>query len=95
LGPSNSSCNDRLKIISEQIDCLKEKKVTFHLAHHTFATLFWSGGIPLDRLSEMSGHKNIATTQIFAKILNEKVGKDMQKVSHKFKSTERSFVSQI
>jgi hypothetical protein len=27
----------------------------------------------------MLGHKNIATTQIYAKILNEKVGKDMQK----------------
>ncbi len=24
--PSNSSCNDRLKVISQQIDCLKEKK---------------------------------------------------------------------
>lgn len=42
----------------------------------------------------MLGHKNIATTQIYAKILNEKVGKDMQKVSHKFKGLERSFVAQ-
>jgi hypothetical protein len=40
-------------------------------------------------------HKNIATTQIYAKILNEKVGKDMQKVSHKFKDMERSFVSEL
>jgi len=93
--PSNSSCNDRLKAISEQIDCLKEKKVTFHLARHTFATLFLSEGVPLESLSKMLGHKNIATTQIYAKILNEKVGKDMQKVSHKFKGLERSFVGQL
>ncbi|MBL3547384.1 site-specific integrase [Chryseobacterium sp. KMC2] len=93
--PSNSYCNDRLSAISEQIDCLKEKKVTFHLARHTFATLFLSEGVPLESLSKMLGHKNIATTQIYAKILNEKVGKDMQKVSHKFKSLERSFVSQL
>ena len=49
---------------------------------------------PLESLGKMLGHKNIATTQIYAKILNEKVGKDMQKVSHKFKSMEQSFVSQ-
>ena len=93
--PSNSSCNDKLKIISQQIDCLKEKKVTFHLARHTFATLFLSEGVPLESLSKMLGHKNIATTQIYAKILNEKVGKDMQKVSHKFKGLERSFVASL
>ncbi|WP_185210459.1 site-specific integrase [Sphingobacterium mizutaii] len=93
--PSNGSINDRLNTISQQIDCLKNKKVTFHLARHTFATLFLSEGVPLESLSKMLGHKNIATTQIYAKILNEKVGKDMQKVSHKFKSMERSFVSQL
>jgi len=77
------------------IDCLEEKKVTFHLARHTFATLFLSEGVPLESLSKMLGHKNIATTQIYAKILNEKVGKDMQRVSHKFKGMEQSFVSQL
>ena len=93
--PSNTVCNDSLKRISQLIDCLKEKKVTFHLARHTFATLFLSEGVPLESLSKMLGHKNIATTQIYAKILNEKVGKDMQKVSHKFKGMEQSFVSQL
>ncbi|WP_411197827.1 tyrosine-type recombinase/integrase [Sphingobacterium thalpophilum] len=93
--PSNTVCNDSLKRISKQIDCFKEKKVTFHLARHTFATLFLSEGVPLESLSKMLGHKNIATTQIYAKILNEKVGKDMQKVSHKFKVMEQSFISKL
>ncbi len=93
--PSNTTCNDSLKRISKLIDSLKEKKVTFHLARHTFATLFLSEGVPLESLSKMMGHKNIATTQIYAKILNEKVGKDMQKVSHKFKGMESSFISQL
>ena len=93
--PSNTVCNDSLKRISKLIDSLKEKKITFHLARHTFATLFLSEGVPLESLSKMLGHKNIATTQIYAKILNEKVGKDMQKVSHKFKGMEQSFVSQL
>src|SRR5690554_4637833 len=93
--PSNGSINDKLKAISKQIDCLKDKKITFHLARHTFTTLLLSEGVPLESLSKMLGHKNIATTQIYAKILNEKVGKDMQKVSHKFKGLERSFVAQL
>ena len=93
--PSNTICNDRLKGISQQIDFLKEKKLTFHLARHTFASLFLSEGVPLESLSKMLGHKNIATTQIYAKILNDKVGKDMQKVSHKFKGMERSFTSHL
>ena len=93
--PSNSVCNDSLKRISKLIECLENKKVTFHLARHIFATLFLSEGVPLESLSKMMGHKNIATTQIYAKILNEKVGKDMQKVSHKFKGLERSFVSEL
>ena len=93
--PTNQTCNQRLKKIARQIDCLKDKRISFHLARHTFATLFLSEGVPLESLSKMLGHKNIATTQIYAKILNEKVGKDMQKVSHKFKGLERSFVEQL
>ncbi len=93
--PSNTTCNDSLKRISELIDCLKEKKVTFHLARHTFATLFLSEGVALESLSKMLGHRNIATTQIYAKILNEKVGKDMRKVSQNFKAMELSFVSKF
>lgn len=42
ISRTNSYCNDRLKTISEQIDCLKEKKVTSHLARHRFVTLFLS-----------------------------------------------------
>lgn len=37
----------------------------------------------------------IATTQIYAKILNEKVGKDMEKLAENFKGMESSFVSQL
>ena len=93
--PCNTTCNDFLGRLSQAIPSLNEKKVTFHLARHTFATLFLSEGVPLESLSKMMGHKNIATTQIYAKILNEKVGKDMQKVANKFKTMESSFVTSL
>ncbi|WP_256959278.1 tyrosine-type recombinase/integrase [Sphingobacterium sp. JB170] len=69
--------------------------LSVHLARHIFARLFLREGILFENLSKMLGHKNIATTQIYAKILNEKVGKDMQKVSHKFKGLEQSFVAHL
>ncbi|THF52960.1 site-specific integrase [Flavobacterium supellecticarium] len=90
--PCNKTCNHFLKALSEGIPCLRGKKITFHLARHTFGTLFLSEGVPLESLSKMMGHKNIATTQIYAKVLNEKVGKDMQQVAHRFETMERAFV---
>lgn len=92
--PTNSHCNEVLQALCQNIECLKNKKVTFHLARHTFATLFLAEGVPLESLSKMMGHKNIATTQIYAKILNEKVGRDMAKVAHHFKGLEAVFISE-
>lgn len=39
----------------------------------------------------MMGHTNITTTQIYAKILNEKVGKDMDIVARNLQAMEVSF----
>ena len=47
------------------------KKVTFHIARHTFATLSLNLGIPMEVLSGLLGHTNIKTTQIYAKILDK------------------------
>jgi integrase len=89
--PTNMTCNRYLKKMGNLLPCLSGKKMSFHLARHTFGTLFLSEGVPLESLSKMMGHKNIATTQIYAKILNEKVGKDMEKVSHNFKKMDKAF----
>nr|WP_310747952.1 site-specific integrase [uncultured Alistipes sp.] len=57
---------------------------TMHVARHTFATtVTLSQGVPLETVSKMLGHKHITTTQIYAKITNDKIGRDMDALSEK------------
>lgn len=56
--------------------CRIKKHVTFHTARHTFATMALSNGMPIESLSKILGHTNISTTQIYAKIVNQKLDKD-------------------
>jgi site-specific recombinase XerD len=60
------------------------------MARHTFATtVTLTQGVPLETVSKMLGHKHITTTQIYAKITNDKIRRDMDaltdKIGNKFK----------
>lgn len=48
------------------------KTISFHKARHTFATLSLSSGNDLYVTSKLLGHKNIQTTQIYARVIDEK-----------------------
>ena len=60
---------------------------TIHCARHTFATtVTLTQGVPLETVSKMLGHKRITTTQIYARITNDKIGQDMAALSEKLDS---------
>ncbi len=87
---SNQKMNAYLKEIADV--CGINKNLTFHLARHTFATtVTLSKGIPIETVSKMLGHTNIQTTQIYARITNDKISKDMQGLSEKFTESESFF----
>lgn len=67
--------------------CGINKNITFHLARHTFATTTTlAKGVPIETVSKMLGHTNIETTQIYARITNEKIRKDMEALAEKLET---------
>lgn len=73
---SNQKTNAYLKEIADLCGILKQ--LTFHVARHTFATtVTLSNGVPIETVSKMLGHSKIATTQIYARVLEKKIGEDM------------------
>nr|WP_299213927.1 site-specific integrase [uncultured Allomuricauda sp.] len=74
---SNQKMNSYLKVIVKA--CGIHKHITFHTARHTFATtVTLSNGVPIETVSKMLGHTKLTTTQIYARVLERKVGEDMQ-----------------
>lgn len=80
---SNQKMNAYLKEIAGI--CEIEKELTFHIARHTFATtVTLTNGVPIESVSKMLGHKNLRTTQHYAKVLDKKVSEDMRIIRDRF-----------
>ncbi len=54
------------------------KNISFHSSRHTFATLALTNGVDLYTVSKLLGHKDIETTQIYAKIVDKKKRKAVE-----------------
>lgn len=82
-----------------EVVCVRSKKIgkemRYHQAtflargRHSFATsVCLSNGLPIETVSSMLGHKNIKTTQVYAKITKEKLSKDVEKLSQQINNIE-------
>lgn len=81
--PSNQKMNAYLKELATI--CGIDKNLHSHLARHTFATtVTLENNIPMETVSKLLGHKKLQTTQIYAKVLDTKVSKDMEGLREKF-----------
>ena len=79
---SNQNTNAYLKEIATI--CGIEKNLTFHIARHSFATVFLELGISMESVKAMLGHSDISTTQIYGKITDKKLMAEMDKISITF-----------
>ena len=79
---TKESMNIHLKKMAVQCDITRN--LSFHMARHSFASqICLSQGVPIETVSKAMGHKNISTTQRYAKVTNEKVDMDVTDLSHK------------
>lgn len=74
---SNAKTNQYLKIIAEKSGI--NKRLTFHTARHTFATVSIELGIPIEVISKILGHSDIKITQVYARILDPIKFREMEK----------------
>jgi site-specific recombinase XerD len=79
----NKEVNLKLKSFAAAAG-IDNKKVTFHTARHTAATLLLSLGVPIEVVSKILGHSEIRTTQIYAKVLDKQVDEGMHKLDNIF-----------
>ena len=68
---SNQKYNLYLKAVAKHAGITK--RVTSHMARHTFATSALHNGIPIEVVSKMLSHADIGTTQLYAKVLADDV----------------------
>ena len=75
----NQIYNKNLKQIAK--DAGIKKRVTSHVARHTFATWALHNGVPIETVARILGHANIRITQRYAKVIAQDVYKQFDKLS--------------
>jgi len=84
---SNQKMNEYLKFVGSK--CGIKKDLTTHMARHTFATtVTLMNGVSLEALKKMLGHSSIRITEIYGKIVDERIQNEMTKLRDKHEMTK-------
>ena len=76
--PDDGNCNKLLEKWAEKAGI--DKKITFHSGRHTFAVMMLDLGTDIYTVSKLLGHRDISTTQVYAKVLDKNKQKAIQQI---------------
>ncbi|MCW3788506.1 site-specific integrase [Plebeiibacterium sediminum] len=74
---NSSDINPMLRFIMNEVGI--KKRLSFHCTRHTFAVSALTLGMSLETVSDIMGHNDLRTTQIYAKIIDDKRKEEMSK----------------
>lgn len=86
ISPATSVITQRLQAWADNANV--NKRISYHVSRHTFATMLLSVGVDIYTVSKLLGHTNISTTQIYAKIIDKKKVDAISKVDDFFDALE-------
>lgn len=76
----NSNINKELNTLAKLAGI--DKRVSFHTARHTNATLLLYSGANITTVQKLLGHKSVKTTQVYANIMDITVVRDLEKAAN-------------
>ncbi|KKB52976.1 hypothetical protein HMPREF1212_01138 [Parabacteroides sp. HGS0025] len=76
---ANSNINKQLRRLAKMANI--DKKVSFHTARHTNATLLLYNGANITTVQKLLGHKSVRTTEIYSNIMDMTVVRDLSSLS--------------
>lgn len=72
--------------------CSLKEPISYHQSRHNFGTLITLlNDVPIETVAKMMGHKDLKTTEIYARMSNKKVGDDMKRIIKSSKSKFKLF----
>lgn len=77
--PSYKSCSRIIKRVVKE--CGITRHVTWHIARHTMATsVCLAHGVTMEAVSRILGHRNMRSTQIYAKVTQDKLSRELDEL---------------
>lgn len=73
----NSNVNKELIVIARLAGL--SKKISFHVARHTNATLLIYNGVNITTVQKLLGHRSVKTTQVYTNIMDMTIVNDLEK----------------